>query len=42
METARPARDDDIPACLELLTQALTDAGQCGEGRPWWANVTPD
>ena len=42
METARPARDDDIPACLELLTQALTDARSVRGGPALVGNVTPD
>jgi hypothetical protein len=32
METARPAREDDLPACLELLTLALANARSVGTG----------
>jgi GNAT superfamily N-acetyltransferase len=42
METARPARDDDIPACLELLTQALTDARSVRGGPALVGDMTPD
>ena len=41
METARPARDDDLPACLELLTLALTDARSVRGGPALVGDVTP-
>jgi GNAT superfamily N-acetyltransferase len=41
METARPARDDDVPACLELLAQALTDARSMRGGPALVGNTTP-
>ena len=42
METARPAREDDIPACLELLDRALTDARSMRGGAALVGNTTPD
>jgi len=41
METARPARDDDTPACLELLAWALDDARSVRGGPALVGNVTP-
>jgi GNAT superfamily N-acetyltransferase len=41
METARPARDDDTPACLELLAWALHDARSVRGGPALVGNVTP-
>jgi len=41
METARPARDDDIPACLELLAWALTDARSVRGGPALVGDATP-
>jgi GNAT superfamily N-acetyltransferase len=41
METARPARDDDMPACLELLTKALAAARSVRGGSALVGNVTP-
>jgi GNAT superfamily N-acetyltransferase len=41
METARPAREDDIPACLELLTLALTHARSVRGGPALVGNATP-
>ena len=41
METARPARDDDVPACLELLAKALADARLVRGGLALVGNVTP-
>jgi len=41
METARPARDHDMPACLELLAWALTDARSMRGGPALVGNMTP-
>jgi GNAT superfamily N-acetyltransferase len=41
METARPAREDDLPACLDLLAWALTDARSVRGGPALVGNVTP-
>jgi GNAT superfamily N-acetyltransferase len=41
METARPARDDDIPACLELLAWALAEARSVRGGPALVGNSTP-
>ena len=41
METARPARDDDMPACLELLAWALTDVRSMRGGPALAWNMTP-
>jgi GNAT superfamily N-acetyltransferase len=41
METARPARDDDMPACLELLAWALTDVRSMRGGPALVGNMTP-
>jgi GNAT superfamily N-acetyltransferase len=41
METARPARDSDTPACLELLARALTDARSVRGGPALVGNTTP-
>jgi GNAT superfamily N-acetyltransferase len=40
METARPAREDDIPACLELLAWALADARSVRGGPALVGNAT--
>jgi GNAT superfamily N-acetyltransferase len=41
METARPARDDDMPACLELLAWALTDVRSMRGGPALVGTMTP-
>jgi GNAT superfamily N-acetyltransferase len=41
METARPAREDDLPACLELLTLALANARSVRGGPALAGDVTP-
>jgi GNAT superfamily N-acetyltransferase len=41
METARPARDDDMAACLELLAWALTDVRSMRGGPALVGNMTP-
>jgi GNAT superfamily N-acetyltransferase len=41
METARPAREDDVAACLELLAQALTDARSMRGGPALVGDTTP-
>jgi len=41
METARPAREDDMPACLELLAWALDDARSVRGGPALVGKVTP-
>jgi GNAT superfamily N-acetyltransferase len=41
METARPARDDDMPACLELLAWALTDVRSMRGGPALVGSITP-
>jgi GNAT superfamily N-acetyltransferase len=40
METARPAREDDLPACLELLTWALAHARSVRGGPALVGDVT--
>ena len=40
METARPARDDDLPTCLELLDRALSDARSMRGGQALVGNTT--
>jgi GNAT superfamily N-acetyltransferase len=42
METARPAREDDLPTCLDLLARALTDARSMRGGPALVGNTTPD
>jgi hypothetical protein len=40
METARPAREDDVPACLALLELALTQARSVRGGPALVGTVT--
>jgi GNAT superfamily N-acetyltransferase len=41
METARPAREDDLATCLELLARALSDARSMRGGPALVGNTTP-
>jgi GNAT superfamily N-acetyltransferase len=41
MESARPARDDDRPACLELLDQALVHARAARGGPALVGDIDP-